>query len=84
MQTIEVMNPSKPRVGKASNQESFTNEDIAARITKFDAPDVDNAKNNEEKIANASAGFDYLEFAGMLVSNVSKSKGDGAARSMID
>lgn len=82
METIEVMNPtSKNRTAKASNQDTFTNEDIAKEITKFDAPDVDNSK-----IANASAGngFDPLEFAGMLVSNVSTKKGEGSARSMMD
>ena len=78
---------SAPKVGKASNSESFTDADIASKMageTQFDAPDVDNSK--DEKIANASADknfFNYLDFASMLVTNPSNVTGKGSPRRLL-
>jgi hypothetical protein len=97
MEQIELVHNSVPKTAKASNQDNFNNqftdEDIAAKMAgpKFDAPDVDNAANNE-KIANASAGQGgignawFMELSDMLVSPVSaKAKeGKGSPRRLID
>jgi hypothetical protein len=97
MNQLEMVHNSIPKTAKASNQDNFNNqftdEDIAAKMAgpKFDAPDVDNAANNE-KIVNASAGQGgigndwFLDLGNMLVSPVSaKAKeGKGAPRRLID
>jgi hypothetical protein len=90
MKQIELTIPQN-KAAKASNSDSFTDADIAAKLsgsndTQFDAPDVDNSTENE-KIANASKGRGddwFMDFSGMLVSNVSKNEGKGASRRMID